>query len=294
MEIILILLFLIVCSVIGFIIGQKTVKHQEQLNNDRVLEERALLEKDIESKQNKVKDLNEEYNNKKEFIDTVHKAAEDNYNKQVVALHQRFQELEEAERIKFQEQKDLLAEELEVCKQELNSMKATRAATVEAFRREQDIKSDVDSYRLDINAVDKQDINILNTIKFQLSRPRILCMLIWQTYFQPIAKKKFPIILGGEKICGIYKITNIKNDMCYIGQAVDVRQRFMDHAKCGLGIDAPQGNKLYQAMMEDGLENFTFELLESCSREDLNAKEKFYIDMFNSCDFGYNSQKGNS
>ena len=118
-------------------------------------------------------------------------------------------------------------------------------------------------------------------------------MLIWQTFYQPLAKKKFPIILGKKDVCGIYKITNMKNDMVYIGQGVDIYKRLMQHCKNGLGIDTPQGNKLYAAMLEDGLENFTFELLEECPREELNRKEAYYISLYNSVQYGYNSTKGN-
>jgi len=70
-------------------------------------------------------------------------------------------------------------------------------------------------------------------------------------------------------------------------------RRWKDHAKCGLDIDRPQGNKLYQAMLEDGLWNFTFELLEDCPKEQLNEKEKFYISLYQSNLYGYNSTIGN-
>lgn len=62
--------------------------------------------------------------------------------------------------------------------------------------------------------------------------------------------------------------------------------------KCGLGIDTPVGNKLYQAMKENGPENFTFEVLETCPLEQLNEKERFYIDLYQAKDFGYNSIAG--
>jgi group I intron endonuclease len=71
-----------------------------------------------------------------------------------------------------------------------------------------------------------------------------------------------------------------------------VRERWNQHAKCGLDIDTPQGNKLYQAMLKDGLENFSFQLLEECPRDELNKKENYYINMYNSCEFGYNSNTG--
>jgi hypothetical protein len=72
-----------------------------------------------------------------------------------------------------------------------------------------------------------------------------------------------------------------------------VSKRWKDHCKCGLGIDAPSTNALYNAMQKDGVWNFSFELLETCPREQLNEKEAFWISMYQSNKFGYNSTKGN-
>jgi group I intron endonuclease len=101
------------------------------------------------------------------------------------------------------------------------------------------------------------------------------------------------MILGNGTKCGIYKITNTLDNKSYIGQSVDVYKRWCDHCKCGCGIDTPKNNKLYAAMEQDGIENFTFELLEECPREELNKKEAFYIDLYESNDYGYNATKGN-
>jgi group I intron endonuclease len=99
-------------------------------------------------------------------------------------------------------------------------------------------------------------------------------------------------IIGTSVKSGIYKITNQKNNICYIGQAVDLATRWKQHAKCGLGIDTPQSNKLYKAMKEDGLWNFSFEVLEFCTSAELNEKEKYYIELYQSKDYGYNSNQG--
>ena len=47
-------------------------------------------------------------------------------------------------------------------------------------------------------------------------------------------------------------------------------------------------------MIKDGLTKFTFELLEECERNLLNEKEKFWINLYQSDKFGYNSTKGGS
>ena len=102
-------------------------------------------------------------------------------------------------------------------------------------------------------------------------------------------------VLGGATVekCGIYKITNQETDLCYIGQSKDIATRWKNHAKAGLGIDTPAGNKLYKAMQQYGLENFSFELLEECAATDLNEKEKFYINLYQADNYGYNSTNGN-
>lgn len=46
-------------------------------------------------------------------------------------------------------------------------------------------------------------------------------------------------------------------------------------------------------MSKDGVDNFTFELLELCSKDELNEKESFYIQLYQTKEFGYNSTAGN-
>lgn len=175
---------------------------------------------------------------------------------------------------------------------ELDKLKETRAAAHEALMKEQEVKENKDNYRLIPSQADLTDARRLEVVKRELNKPRILSMLIWQTYWQPIAKKQFPQILQDKTKCGIYKITNIITDECYIGQSVDIYKRWNDHCKCGLGIDTPPGNKLYKAIQEYGLENFTFELLTACNQTELNEKEQYFIELYQADTFGYNGNKG--
>lgn len=47
-------------------------------------------------------------------------------------------------------------------------------------------------------------------------------------------------------------------------------------------------------MQKDGVWNYTFELIEECSKDQLNAKEKQWIDFYNSAELGYNKTRGNN
>lgn len=182
--------------------------------------------------------------------------------------------------------------EIEQKKREAEEITNMMRARVAALQREQNIKENLSDYCLQVSNADLQDIETLEKIKSKLNKPRILCMLIWQTYFQKQLTTLSNKIIGSKIVCGIYKITNQLDNQCYIGQSTNIKDRWADHVKCGLGIDTPAGNKLYDAMQKDGVWNFSFELLEECPRASLNEKEKEYIKIYDSYNLGYNSNRG--
>ena len=90
---------------------------------------------------------------------------------------------------------------------------------------------------------------------------------------------------------GIYKITNLINNKIYIGQSIDIKQRWYRHRTAAFNESYPQYNcLLYKAIRKYGLNNFKFEVLELCSEDELNNKEEYYISFYNSSDAtkGYN------
>ena len=135
----------------------------------------------------------------------------------------------------------------------MEKLKQTRTAAMEAARKEKEIEENFQFYSLSIESKDRNDIQTLERVKKELNNPRILSMLIWQTFFKDKMNELCNNVLGTKTITGIYKITNQETKECYIGQSVDIGKRFKDHAKCGLDIDRPQGNKLYQSMIDYGL-----------------------------------------
>ena len=139
--------------------------------------------------------------------------------------------------------------------------------------------------------MDLLEINRLREIAPYFRNPRAIYKIIWESYYRNLTTELINRVVGVSPKTGVYKITNINNEKVYIGQAADVSNRWKDHIKAGLGIDTPN-NKLYAAMMEDGVENFTFELLEECKREELNNRETYWIEYYQSQDWGYNMTKG--
>ena len=236
--------------------------------------------KTIEDNQEEI--ARQSFNNYCNILDNEYKEKEEEYNKLLV-------ELEYAYDAKYDE----LAATIAQINTDLDKIKQTRAAAMEAQRKEKEIEENFQFYSISIDAKDRNDIQTLERVKKDLNSPRILSMLIWTTFFRDKITELCNNVLGTKTIVGIYKITNQETKECYIGQSVDIAKRWKDHAKCGLDIDRPQGNKLYQNMIEYGLWNFTFELLEECPREQLNEKEKFYISLYDSCNYGFNSTIGN-
>lgn len=73
--------------------------------------------------------------------------------------------------------------EIEQKKREAEEITNMMRARVAALQREQNIKENLSDYCLQVSNADLQDIETLEKIKSKLNKPRILCMLIWQTYF---------------------------------------------------------------------------------------------------------------
>ena len=194
----------------------------------------------------------------------------------------------------YNDNHDKYLRELDQASSDLEKIRATRAAAIEAINREEQIKLNSIFYCLQIPEEDLREIKIIKELESLLRDPRPIRMLIWSTYYIKKANELCARVLEtSETVTGIYKITSLKSGLSYIGQAVDIRERWRQHLKAGLGIDTPSSRKLYTYMQEEGVENFTFELLEKCKSEELNEKEKTYISLYDTYNYGLNSNTGN-
>ena len=90
----------------------------------------------------------------------------------------------------------------------------------------------------------------------------------------------------------IYKIQNKINNKIYIGQTVKpVEKRFNQHKN---NYNKPYFSQLalYKAFNKYGLENFTFEEIEEVENSELDVREKYWINYYDSYNNGYNSTLG--
>lgn len=86
---------------------------------------------------------------------------------------------------------------------------------------------------------------------------------------------------------GIYKITNLTNNKIYVGQAVDIFQRWCSHKGCYDDCYIHRAIKKYE------WHNFKFEVLELCEKENLIIREQYYLDFYTSYErsVGYNIRR---
>lgn len=226
----------------------------------------------------------------KNSFETYHQVLENQYNEADKEYDELYEQLKNA----YNTYQDQILSLINQEKEQLEKLSATRKAAIEAQLKEEAIQAKAEFYSLSLDEIDLHEARVLTSIESELRDARPIRMIVWQTYYSKRANDLAARVLEtGNSVSGIYKITNKLSGLCYIGQARDIRERWREHMKCGLGIDTPASNKLYQAMKKDGIDNFTFELLEKCPVSQLDEKESFYINLYQSKEYGYNSTSGN-
>lgn len=121
----------------------------------------------------------------------------------------------------LQEEEAAMRADLDSIRKELEKIRATKAAAMEAQLREEEIKNKATFYTLQLNDADKRDVAYLQSIEYNLREPRPLRMLIWSTFYRDKVND-LAARVGALGASGIYKLTHIDSGISYIGQAVNV------------------------------------------------------------------------
>lgn len=89
----------------------------------------------------------------------------------------------------------------------------------------------------------------------------------------------------------IYKATNVATGEVYIGATtINLKDRINDHYNKAV---KDYGYKFQNAIREYGIENFTWEQIDTAQdTNELALKESYYISKFDSINSGYNSDRG--
>lgn len=317
----------IVCIILGIVIGglgiyfvlkpkltaTQELDQETLAQNQKIHEENTYLTqtnikftKDKIALESKVDELKNSISNLEEASRT---AADKLYNASMEAMQESLSNAAEKMGKEYQEQEELFKQEyltlmedltnelrnellqkqenLDDIKKQINDISSIFAAAVEANKRKQEMLEQENFYRLQLSEEDLEEVYKLKDISKFLRNKEPLNKVIWKVYYEKPYTDLIGRVIGNKQKTGIYKITNIKNQMCYVGQAVDVSNRWKQHIKRGLGAETPTKNKLYPIMAKEGVENFTFELVEECPSAQLNDREKYWQEFFKAKEFGY-------
>ena len=216
--------------------------------------------------------------------DVLVKQAEQNYAAELEELKRKNQEEIDEANLITQVAINKVNGQIDDCQK----LYASLVASYQVANEESDARRHVQ-----ISLATREDIDfMLNYVSPRLKNPTIISKLIWSEYFQKPTNDMLDYVLPSRDCAGIYKITNDETKEAYIGRSVSVRKRLTDHIKSSLGIDTIADQHVHQVMREKGIWNFTFELIEECSREKLNEREKYYIEFFHTDQYGYNQKAG--
>ena len=312
-------IILFAISVLIFCISIKMMRNTHQINEsidkqnkelqnqlNKKSQDLKLIEYEVSNKteilNNYKNQLNDIQNNISKTIDNQKELSQKAFENYCGVLEKQYQEAED-EYTQYQDAMETaysnkqleLMRALDEIQKELSQIEATRAAAIQAQLKEKEINDNKDNFRLNISEASKKDIRLLKSIQPDITNSIVIDKIIWSNYYQPLAKTKFPKIIGKPTTCGIYKITSLTTGASYIGQSIDCCDRWKQHCKNALGVgNIVNGNKLYEAMKKEGLYNFTFEILEECDKSILDEKEKYYIKLYQAYDFGLNGNRGNN
>lgn len=237
-EFIIILLFIF--SLIFFIKAYKRNVEIDDITN-KIKEENEKLLKDKESIINEIKFLNEKKEEKNKDLEQLESVTNnldaaarqafseycDSLNKEYYTTEAEYDAAIADLKKTYNNIQDKLMEDVGKIKKELDKITATRAAAMEAQLKEKEIKEKKAFYCPQIPEIDLKDAKTLRDIEYKLNNPRVLRMLIWSSFYQKPINQVCANVLGGATVekTGIYKITNQKTELVYIGQAVDIATR---------------------------------------------------------------------
>lgn len=299
---------LLLITIIGLIIYIYYLKKQEHqiievnIDNQR---KNSEIEQEIKHNREVLSNIKENIYSENEILSSLvksqeemrenaQKQADETYQIRISALLKSYEEKENELTMTFDAKSQDLSNKISIESSKLADLQAKQLAYIQAQQRQEEIDSNQDYYRLALDEIDINDITLLRELQPRFVKKESIDKLIWEVYYKPaydiLTARLFPKAI---KYCGIYRITDLTTGKSYIGQSVDIKERFRQHIKSALTYGKAT-NKLYSTMQKSGVHNFTFEILEEVSRENLNERETYWIEFYKTKDFGLNTTRGGS
>lgn len=251
------------------------------------------LQKLLSEKEKRYNEVNQDLDRyKKDRLEDIDNSTEEYYELKLSDVIKTIQNIKEENLIKINEETQQQQEEIKEIEQKLNDLRSQRAAINEEILRQRQLEEQQDFYKIQLADIDKPDIEILRNTAPRLQHPEVINKIIWSNYYQkPLAELRKRLLPNGD-YSGIYKITRIKTNEVYIGQTTSIDKRFQNHVKSALGVGTLTSSQLHRIMAQDGPENFTFEIIEKVDKDKLKERESYYIDFYDSKNYGLNTIRG--
>lgn len=174
----------------------------------------------------------------------------------------------------------------------ISQQKKTIDIINEGINAEKQNQQQIDFYRICLTNEQKEDMDTILSIRNKLNDTSLVNKFIYDVYVSKAADAMLKRVIHGEVITGIYKITRLQTGEIYIGQAVDIKKRWQGHIKTACGCGQLASSLLHTTMAQDGVDQFKFEIVEKTTKNKLTEREKFWIDFYNSKNFGLNMRVG--
>lgn len=189
-------------------------------------------------------------------------------------------------------QKEQTQIELDKLLIKLNDFQQKQQVINEEILRKRQLEEQQDFFRVVLSESSLSDMQILLSIREKLISRENLDKLIYDAYISKSVTEMIKRVLNGKAPSGIYKITRLKTGEIYIGKSTDIKKRWSEHCKTAYGVGTIAHSILHTTIKKDGIENFTFELLEEVPKDKLTEREKYWISFYGSKEYGLNERVG--
>ena len=192
----------------------------------------------------------------------------------------------------YEVERKLRQDEINQITCQLEAFRAKQEAVNQEILRRRELEDQTDFYRVCLSDDCIADINLLQITRQNLKKPEIIDKIIYDTYIAKPVLEMIKRVLQNTTCSGIYKITCLETKEIYIGKSTDIKNRWQQHCKTAFNCGTIASSVLHRKMQQYGIENFTFELLEKVSKDQLTEREKFYIDFYKTKETGLNERNG--
>lgn len=251
-----------------------------------IREKEKLCDQLVEKEQQRIDEKvlaysNQKYDEAEKEITHYYVLRQEAINKEVVQLENN-----------YNTHKENLDRDISALREELSDLKARREAYIEALKAEEKRQQDRAFYTINLTEENKEDIKILRSIEDKLHNSEALNRLIYDVFIKKPLGDLLLRIIGENTYGGIYKITNLDTQRAYIGRSTDIKKRLTEHVKGAFNISTIADQEIHRVMGREGVDKFSFEVLEKVEKEKLNEREKYWIDFYQTQSYGYNQNKG--